>query len=70
MSSLQIIVHIAAILNLYSKPADFEVVILNGEMTEDVYVQQVPCFRETSVDYVFNLKKYLFGIKKIVVWNS
>jgi len=64
MSSIRIVLSLAATLDLEVKEMDFKTVFLHGDLEEEIYMKQPDGFLvEGKEDHVCRLRKSLYGLK-------
>ena len=70
-SSFKLLATIAAYLGLTAHQLDVKAAFLNGELEEEIFMRQPPGFAEKGKeDYVYRLKKSIYGLKQSGrVWN-
>lgn len=65
LTSLRLILHLAAELNLEVESIDFVTAFLNGDLDEDIFMEQVPGYEDSNYpDHVLKLDKSLYGLKQ------
>jgi hypothetical protein len=70
-STIRIILAIAALEDLELRSVDISHAYLNGELEEEIYMQQPEGFEVGGPDYVCRLRKSLYGLKQAGrVWNK
>jgi Reverse transcriptase (RNA-dependent DNA polymerase) len=70
-STIRIILAIAALEDLELRSVDISHAYLNGELEEEIYMQQPEGFEVGGPEYVCKLRKSLYGLKQAGrVWNK
>jgi hypothetical protein len=70
-STIRIILPIAALEDLVLCSVDISHAYLNGELKEEIYMQQPEGFEVGGPEYVYRLQKSLYGLKQAGrVWNK
>ena len=70
-ATIRIILAIAALEDLELRSVDISHAYLNGELEEEIYMQQPEGFEVGGLDYVCRLLKSLYGLKQAArVWNK
>ncbi|KAL9253449.1 Retrovirus-related Pol polyprotein from transposon TNT 1-94-like protein [Drosera capensis] len=65
MSSIRIVLSLAATLDLEVEQMDVKTAFLHGDLEEEIYIEQPDDFRvKGKEDYVCKLKKSLYGLKQ------
>ena len=72
MESVRVVMAVAAHRGWLVHHMDFKMAFLNGDLVEEVYVEQPPGFAATGHDgKVLRLHKALYGLKQAPrAWNS
>lgn len=69
MSSIRVIIGLAASLDLEIEQMDIKTAFLHGDMDKEIYMEQPYGFRvKGKEDYVCKLKKSLYGLSQL--WGS
>jgi hypothetical protein len=70
-STIQIILAIAALENLELHSVDISHAYLNGDLEKEIYMKQPKGFEVGGPEFVYKLKKSLYGLKQAGrVWNK
>ena len=65
MTSIRVILGLAASLNLEVEQMDVKIVFLHGDLEKEIYMEQPEGFLvKGKEDYVCRLKKSLYGLKQ------
>jgi Reverse transcriptase (RNA-dependent DNA polymerase) len=71
LSAIRTILAIAAIQDLHLHSIDISHAFLNGDLEEEIYMEQPAGFEVGGPDHVCRLKKSLYGLKQAGrVWNK
>ena len=72
METIRTVLAIAAQMELQVFQLDVKAAFLNGELEEEVYVEQPPSYvQKGKEDKVYHLKKALYGLRQALrAWNS
>ena len=70
-STIRIILAIAALEDLELRSVDISHTYLNGDLEEEIYMQQPEVFEVGGLEFLCKLKKSLYGLKQAGrVWNK
>jgi hypothetical protein len=71
MASIRTILALAALNDYHLRSIDISTAFLNGDLEEDIYMQQPPGFEQFGPEYVCKLNKSLYGLKQAArQWNK
>ena len=65
-ASIRAILALAALEDLELESIDISSAYLNGELKEEVYMHQPQGFKEKTPDWVWRLRKALYGLSRLV----